>query len=129
MQFVRSNINQLEKLEAAKSAYLWLLLIIFGYLSSPFVTFHYLSLPFPTFPYLSLPFLTGPYWALRGHTGHCGWGSALWLWAVVPTLLQAILFWSFRQNKFPACKSVGTTACRCRATTTSVWALLGFFCI
>ena len=42
------NLNQLEKLEAAKAAYLWL----------PLVTFPYLTLPFLTFPYLSLPFLT-----------------------------------------------------------------------
>ena len=37
------SIKKLEKLEAAKVAYLWL----------PFVTFCYLSLPFLTFPYLS----------------------------------------------------------------------------
>ena len=70
-------IYQLEKLEAVRSAYLWLPLIIFPYhpylffpyFSLPFVTlpyllFPYLSLPFPSFPYLSLPFLTFPYLSL-----------------------------------------------------------------
>ena len=54
--------NQLEKLEAARSAYLCL----------PFLTFPYLSLPFLTFPYLplhlSLPFLTKPYLSLLSLT-------------------------------------------------------------
>ena len=49
--------NQLEKLEAARSAYLFLPFLTFPYLSLPFLTFPYLSLPFFTFPYLSLPFL------------------------------------------------------------------------
>ena len=69
-------INQLEKLEAARSAYLCLPSLTFPYLSLPFLTFPNLSLPFHTFPYLSLltfpwPYLalqglTWPYWALLG---------------------------------------------------------------
>ena len=60
------SIKKLEKLEAAKVAYLLLPFVTFCYLLLPFVTFPYLSLPFLTFPYLSLPFLslTGPYIAL-----------------------------------------------------------------
>ena len=54
-------LNQLEKLEAAKAAYLWLPSDTFGYLSLPFLTCPYLSLPVLTCPYLSLPFLTFPY--------------------------------------------------------------------
>ena len=46
--------NQLEKLEAARSAYLWLTLVTF---------------PGLTEPYLALLGLTGPYWALLGLTG------------------------------------------------------------
>ena len=46
--------NQLEKLEAARSAYLCLPSLTFPYLSLPFLTFPNLSLPFHTFPYLSL---------------------------------------------------------------------------
>ena len=38
--------NQLEKLEAARSAYLWLPLFIFGYLWLPLVTFPGLTEPF-----------------------------------------------------------------------------------
>ena len=45
--------NQLEKLEAARSAYLWLTLVTF---------------PGLTEPYLALLGLTGPYWALLGLT-------------------------------------------------------------
>ena len=75
--YLSLTIYQLEKLEAVRSAYLWLPLIIFPYhpylffpyLSLPFLTlpyllFPYLSLPFPSFPYLSLPFLTFPYLSL-----------------------------------------------------------------
>ena len=40
--------DQLVKLEAVRSAYLWLC----------FLTFSYLSIPILTYPYLSLPFLT-----------------------------------------------------------------------
>ena len=43
---------QLEKLEAAKAAYLWLPFLTFGYLFLPLVNFPYLSL---TFLYLLLP--------------------------------------------------------------------------
>ena len=63
--------NQLEELEAARTAYLWLPILTSGYLSLPLVISPYLPLPplsllFPTFPYLSLPFLslTGPYLSL-----------------------------------------------------------------
>ena len=45
--------NQLEKLEAARSAYLWLLFLIFSYLSWPE-------------PYWALLDLTRPYWVLLG---------------------------------------------------------------
>ena len=53
---------QLQKLECAKAAYLWLPFLSFGYLSFPslslpFLTFPYLSLSFLTFPYLSFPYL------------------------------------------------------------------------
>ena len=41
----RVKINQLEKLEAARSAYLWLPLV-FGYLWLPFLIFGYLSWPY-----------------------------------------------------------------------------------
>ena len=50
--------NQLEKLEAARSAYLEL----------PLVTFGYLWLPLVTLDYLWLPLVTGPNWALLGLT-------------------------------------------------------------
>ena len=53
--------NQLEKLEAAKAAYLWLPFLTFPCL--PLVTFGYLSLPFLTFPYWTLFILTEPYFA------------------------------------------------------------------
>ena len=52
--YAKSAINQLEKLEAARSAYLWLPLFIFGYLAL-------LSL---SRPYWALLGLTGPHWAL-----------------------------------------------------------------
>ena len=45
--------NQLEKLKAARSAYLWLPFLIFSYLSWPE-------------PYWALLDLTRPYWALLG---------------------------------------------------------------
>ena len=80
--------NQLEKLlEAARSAYLWLPLFIFGYFQLPLVTFHYLSWPYLAFlgltgpywpyrallgltvPYCALLGLTGPYWGLLGLSG------------------------------------------------------------
>ena len=53
---IRSRANQLEKLEAAKPAYLWIPLDTFGYLCS--LSFPYLSVLFLTFPYLWLSFLT-----------------------------------------------------------------------
>ena len=57
-----SETNQLEKLEAAKGAYLWLPLVTFK-------TFGLVTLPIPTFPYFSLAFFTflsisWPYFAL-----------------------------------------------------------------
>ena len=55
--------NQLEKLEAARSAYLWLHLVTF----EPFLPF--LALLSLTKPYWALLGLTGPYWALLGLTG------------------------------------------------------------
>ena len=57
-------VNQLEKLEAARSAYFWLPLFIFGYLSWPYWAF--LGL---TVPYWALLGLTVPYWALLDLTG------------------------------------------------------------
>ena len=73
--------NQLEKLEAARSAYLWLLLLAFAYLCLPLLTFAYLCLPLLSSAYLCLLLLlsllipscvllvlTGPYWALLGLT-------------------------------------------------------------
>ena len=58
---------QLQKLECAKSAYLWVTvgclwshLVTFPYIWLPFLTFGYLSLPLVTFPYFWLPFLTVP---------------------------------------------------------------------
>ena len=65
--FIFTTTNQLEKLEAARSADLWL-----PYLSVPFINFPYLYLPFITFPYL--PYvswvlnLTAPYLALLSLT-------------------------------------------------------------
>ena len=62
-------LDQLEKLECAKAAYLllpliinylWLPFLTIPYISLPFLTFLYLSYPFLTFPYLYLPFLTFP---------------------------------------------------------------------
>ena len=65
-------MNQLEKLEAARSAYLCLPFLTYPYLSLPFLTFPYLSLhlslPFLTKPYLSLLSLTKPYLALLSLT-------------------------------------------------------------
>ena len=57
-------MNHLEKLEAARSAYLLLPLATFGYLSWP----HTASLGL-TGSYWTLPGLTGPYFALLGLTG------------------------------------------------------------
>ena len=66
-------LNQLEKLEAAKSAYfrLFLPLVTFGYLVVtcgslwlPLVILPFLSLPWLTLPYLVLPWLTSSYIAL-----------------------------------------------------------------
>ena len=51
-----ATFHQLEKLEAARSAYLCLPLFIFGYLWLPLVTFGYLWLPLVTFGYLSWPY-------------------------------------------------------------------------
>ena len=56
---VNSMNNQLEKLEAARSAYLLLTFLIFGYLSWPNLALLYWA----------LLGLTGPYWALLGLTG------------------------------------------------------------
>ena len=58
-------MNHLEKLEAARSAYLLLPLATFGYLSWP----HTASLGL-TGSYWTLPGLTGPYFALLGLHGH-----------------------------------------------------------
>ena len=55
--------NQLEKLEAARSAYLWLPLVTFPYLWLPF-----LALLGLTGLYFALLGLTGPYWTLLGLT-------------------------------------------------------------
>ena len=51
---MRTIHNQLEKLEAARSAFLLLLLVTFGYLSLSLVN--------------TFPGLTEPYWALLGLT-------------------------------------------------------------
>ena len=73
-------MNQLEKLEAARSAYIMLLLVIFPYLWLPFLAFRFtepgpLGLTAPdwalmglTRPYLALLGLTLLYWALLGLT-------------------------------------------------------------
>ena len=55
--------NQLEKLEAAKAAYLWFPLVTFSY---PWllVTLCNLMLPLVTFPYLTLPYLSLPFLTL-----------------------------------------------------------------
>ena len=58
-------LNQLEKLEAAKGAYLWLPSLTFGYLTFPYPTFGYLTLPLVNLPYLSLPSLSFPFLSLR----------------------------------------------------------------
>ena len=60
---INTNINQLEKLEAAKAAYLWLPLDNVGYLwlaylSLPVLTFSFLPL---NLSYISLPVLTFPF--------------------------------------------------------------------
>ena len=55
--------NQLEKLEAARSAYLWL-----PYWALLGLTGRYLALLSLTRPYSALLGLTGPYWALLGLT-------------------------------------------------------------
>ena len=67
LKMINICINQLEKLEAAKSAYLWL-----PYHTLPFLTFllgpwylALLGLPWPALAYLGL---TWPYWALLGLT-------------------------------------------------------------
>ena len=52
--------NQVEKLEAARSAYLRLPLFIFDYLLLPFITFCYLWLPLVTFGYSWLHLVTFP---------------------------------------------------------------------
>ena len=64
---IEGNLNQGKKLEAARSAYLWLLfacfslsILTFPLLTLPFLYLPYLSLPLLTYPYLSLPFLTFP---------------------------------------------------------------------
>ena len=44
---VKKMANQIEKLEAARSAYLWLSLVIFGYIWLPLVTFE------PFLPFLA----------------------------------------------------------------------------
>ena len=54
-------LNQLEKLEAAKTAYLRFPLVTFPYLWLPFLTFGYLSLLLVNFPYRSLTLVTFGY--------------------------------------------------------------------
>ena len=54
MQLLTYN-KQLEKLEAARSAYLWLPLVTFGYIWLPLVTFGYLSWPYGAFLGLTGP--------------------------------------------------------------------------
>ena len=61
---LKMNKNQLEKLEAARSAYLWL-----PYWAFLGLTQLYSALIGLTGPYLALLGLTGPYWALPGLTG------------------------------------------------------------
>ena len=71
-------LNQLEKLEAARSAFLllpfWLpFLALLGltglYFALLGLTGPYMALLGLTWPYWALLDLTGPYWALLGHTG------------------------------------------------------------
>ena len=64
-----SRTNQLEKLEAARSAYIMLLLVIFPYLWLPFLAFRFTEPYWATGPYCAWLGLTGPYWALLGLTG------------------------------------------------------------
>ena len=52
--------NQLERLEAVRSAYL----VTIDYLSLPFLTLPFISLPFLTLPFISFPFFTFPYVSL-----------------------------------------------------------------
>ena len=65
--------NQLEKLEAARSAYLLLPFLIFGFafpcLSFTGLYFALLNLTGSDWAILSLMGLNGPYWALLGLTG------------------------------------------------------------
>ena len=62
------NCNQLEKLEAARSAYLLLPLVTFPYLWLPFLAFRLTEPYWATGPYCALLGLIGPYWALLGLT-------------------------------------------------------------
>ena len=59
-----ASLNQLEKLEAARSAYLWLPLVTLLGVDRP-----YSALLGLTRPYWALLGLTGPYWAFLGLTG------------------------------------------------------------
>ena len=68
------NLDQLEKLEAARSAFLLLPLVTFPGLTRPYwallcFTWPYLALHGLNGPYWALHGLTGPYWILLGHTG------------------------------------------------------------
>ena len=59
--------NQLEKLEAARSAYLWLPLVTLLGVTRPYSAL--LGLNRPYWPYSASLGLTGPHWALLGPTG------------------------------------------------------------
>ena len=66
--------NQLEKLEAARSAYLWLPLVTLLGITGPYSALLGLTRPYSallglTRPYSALLGLTGPYWALLSLTG------------------------------------------------------------
>ena len=63
-KWVGGGQDQLEKLEAARSAFLLLPFVIFPGLTRP-----YWALLCFTWPYLALHGLNGPYWALHGLTG------------------------------------------------------------
>ena len=71
---IQSNMNQLEKLEAARSAFLLIPLATFPGLTRPYwallcFTWPYLALHGLNGPYWALHGITGPYWILLGHTG------------------------------------------------------------
>ena len=64
IEILSSILNQLEKLEAARSVFLLLPLVTFPGLTRP-----YWALLCFTWPYWALHGLNGPYWALHGLTG------------------------------------------------------------